>query len=352
MDGVDAVLADFSSSHQPEVLGSVSLSMPDDLREQLLRLNQASENELELAYLAANELAVLYAQTCQRLLAQHQLEPQNIQAIGAHGQTVRHRPELGYSVQLNSPALLAELSQIDVIADFRSRDIAAGGQGAPLVPVVHQGLFQASHERVILNLGGIANISILSPNKPLVGFDTGPANMLMDYWAQQHLGLHYDANGDWAKGGKILPNLLAGMLNEPWFTLPPPKSTGRDLFNAVWLHEQLEQHAQHAAAQDVQATLMALTIHSTSDAIKRYATEASEVLVCGGGALNTTLLQKLEDSLNIPVQSTQAVGIPPQEVEALAFAWLAYAHKNKIKASAPEVTGARHASLLGACYPA
>lgn len=351
-DGVDAVLADFSEAAKPRILGATSLDMPEALRARLLRLNSATENELELAHLAANELAHLYANACHELLVQQHVAATKVRAIGAHGQTIRHRPELGYSIQLNAPALLAELTQIDVIADFRSRDIAAGGQGAPLVPVVHQGLFSAPHNRVILNLGGIANISVLNTQGPLLGFDTGPANMLMDYWSQLHLAQRYDLDGQWAAKGTLIPQLLEGMLAEPWFDLDPPKSTGRDLFNAAWLHQQLNQHTNQADPQDVQATLLALSVHSISRAIKRHASSAEEVLVCGGGALNPSFMQSLQTQLNIPVRSTTTVGIHPLHVEALAFAWLAYAHLKRIKASAPEITGARHATILGAHYPA
>ncbi|MCQ9615414.1 anhydro-N-acetylmuramic acid kinase [Paenalcaligenes niemegkensis] len=351
-DGADAVLASFAQPERPVVLGALAIPMPGSLRTRFLALNSPANNELESAYLAANELAELYADACNFLLRQCQLPASEVRAIGAHGQTVRHNPRLGYTVQLNAPALLAERTGIDVIADFRSRDLAAGGQGAPLVPFVHKGLFSSRHARVILNLGGIANISVLDPVGPLQGFDTGPANMLMDYWAQRHLGKNYDSNGEWASGGEVLPKLLEALLSERWFALPPPKSTGRDLFNASWLHQKLDSHAKGASPQDVQATLLALTVHSIARAMADYAPETADMLVCGGGALNAALMQGLEKELGIPVRSTQTVGVAPQEVEALAFAWLAYAHVKRIKASTPEITGARHASILGACYPA
>lgn len=350
-DGIDAVLADFTRPQHPRIVTSVSIAIDESLRTRLLRLNSPGPNELEQAYLAANDLSKLYAEACHRLLIQHPLHPHQIRAIGAHGQTVRHKPELGYSIQLNAPALLAELTGIDVIADFRSRDIAAGGQGAPLVPVVHQGLFSSDVERVVLNLGGIANLSILSPTKPLQGFDTGPANMLMDYWAQQHLSTPYDHNGNWAAKGTVIPELLTAMLADDWFALPPPKSTGRDLFNATWLQQHLNAYAS-AKPHDIQATLLALTVESIALAISEHAPAAAELLVCGGGALNTTLLESLKQRLNIAVLSTETLGINPLEVEALAFAWLAYAHLNRIKANAPAVTGAKHAAILGAYYPA
>lgn len=351
-DGVDAVLARFNDQHLPVIIDAASCELPAELRQQLLDLNQPGSNELERSNLAAIALTHCYADVCQRLLQQQQLPSSAIRAIGAHGQTIRHRPELGFTIQLNAPALLAELTNIAVIADFRSRDIAAGGQGAPLVPSVHQGLFACDHPRVILNLGGIANISILHPSEALRGFDTGPASMLMDYWIGKHQGVAYDASGTWASSGKLLPALLTAMLAEPWLQLAPPKSTGRDLFNANWLETLVQQHAPHAAPADVQATLLELTARSVSDAIQRYAAGTKEVLVCGGGAFNSALLQRIAQLSDATVRSTDALGLHPQHVEALAFAWLAHAHIHGIKANAPAVTGARHSVMLGAYYPA
>lgn len=351
-DGVDAVLARFDGQHLPQIVGAASCKLPAALRQQLLDLNHPGDNELERANLAAIALTHCYADVCHQLLQQQQLSANAIRAIGAHGQTVRHRPELGFTIQLNAPALLAELTNIAVIADFRSRDIAAGGQGAPLVPSVHQGLFACDHPRVILNLGGIANISILHPSEALRGFDTGPASMLMDYWIGKHRGLPYDAAGTWANSGTIIPALLDAMLAEPWLQLAPPKSTGRDLFNAQWLEQQVQHHAQHAPPADVQATLLELTARSVTEAIQRYAAGTTEILVCGGGAFNSALLQRIAHLSGITVRSTDALGLHPQHVEALAFAWLAHAHVHDIKANAPAVTGARHSVMLGAYYPA
>ena len=351
-DGVDAVLANFITPGKPEILGSVSLPMPAELRTEFLALNTSGPNELVRASVAGNALAELYAQACAALLAQTGTTAQQVGAIGAHGQTVRHDPKAGYTIQINSPALLAELTGIDVVADFRSRDIAAGGQGAPLVPAFHQAIFKSEQARVILNLGGIANITVLEPSTALTGFDTGPANVLLDLWCQEKTGALYDADGKWAASGRSHAGLLAALYEgEPWFHLPPPKSTGRDLFNRAWLQHKLNGF-QELPDEDIQATLQSLTALSIERAITEHAPATREVLVCGGGALNGGLMQELAQRLAMPVQPTSTLGVPVQSVEALAFAWLAWAHTKGIAAGIPSVTGARTATVLGARYPA
>ncbi|MBP6020861.1 MAG: anhydro-N-acetylmuramic acid kinase [Burkholderiaceae bacterium] len=353
-DGVDAVLANFGPA-MPELLGSISLPMPDQLRADILALNTPGPNELHRAALTANDLARLYAKATQQLLAQNNLTPSSIHAIGAHGQTVRHDPSAGYTVQLNAPALLAELTGIDVIADFRSRDIAAGGQGAPLVPVVHHALFSNGQARAILNLGGIANLTLLDATGGIRGFDTGPANVLMDIWCQEKTGAPYDADGAWAASGQVNTALLTTLLSsEPWLALPPPKSTGRHLFNREWLAHRLAiaDPKNQLADQDIQATLQAFTISTVVDALVRHGGAVQELLVCGGGALNGQLMQGLRNALPYPVRPTSDLGMPVQLVEALAFAWLAWAHVQGKPAGLPAVTGARKATLLGCRYPA
>jgi anhydro-N-acetylmuramic acid kinase len=357
-DGVDAALVSFEYDKPPRLLGLESLPIPEDLRAQLLDLNQPGANELERAALASNQLARLYAQAVRALLAQTGITPQQVQAIGAHGQTVRHAPAQGYTVQLNAPALLAEATGIAVIADFRSRDIAAGGQGAPLVPAFHQALFATDHYRTILNLGGIANITILEPDGAVRGFDTGPANVMLDAWVQGHTGQPYDHDGHWASTGRVDARLLQHLLDsEPWFQAPPPKSTGRDLFNSSWLQARLDTYFGMAGKttpqpHDIQATLQALTATTVAQAIGRWAGQTRDVLVCGGGALNTGLMQELRRTLPCPVEPTSAAGVPVMAVEAMAFAWLAWAHENGHHAGLPAVTGARAARILGCRYPA
>lgn len=356
MDGVDGVLVRLSDGRQtrPQVLADASLPMPGLLREQLLALNSPGPNELERAALAANALAHLYAQAVRQLLASHGCAPETVAAIGAHGQTVRHRPDLGYTVQLNAPALLAELTRIDVVADFRSRDVAAGGQGAPLVPPFHAAMFASDQPRAVLNLGGIANVTLLSPDAPPRGFDTGPANVLLDAWCLRHTGKPYDADGQWAAGGHVIPALLEHLIaNEPWFVLPAPKSTGRDLFNMAWLEQRLTDcNTRNPAPQDVQATLQRLTARTVANAIDTAAPDTQDVLVCGGGARNSALLRDLAYCLQRPLTTTDSAGVPAQQVEALAFAWLAQAHLDRHPAGLPEITGACGARVLGALYPA
>ena len=357
LDGIDAVLARFDSNGHPTILSRASVPLTPSLKNELLALNTSGIDELARAAKASNALVELYALAVEQVLAHSAVSVKEVSAIGAHGQTVRHCPHDGYTLQLNAPARLAELTGITVIADFRSRDVAAGGQGAPLVPMFHAGVFAAPHTRVVLNLGGIANITILRPEAEPQGFDTGPANALMDLWCQLHTDKPYDANGQWGAGGTVDQRLLKVLIEEePWFTLPPPKSTGRDLFNRTWLEQRLKQAGiaifDPAREQDVQATLRFLTAQTVASAIYAYAPDAKELFVCGGGAHNNALLDDLRNLLGYAVEPTDMVGIGTQDVEALAFAWLAWAHQQGIAVSRPAVTGARGKRILGACWPA
>ncbi|MGC3990507.1 MAG: anhydro-N-acetylmuramic acid kinase [Chthoniobacteraceae bacterium] len=283
-----------------------------------------------------------------------------VRAIGAHGQTVRHRPGefdgTGYTLQLNAPALLAERTGIPVIADFRSRDVAAKGQGAPLVPAFHQEVFAAIQAPVaVLNVGGIANLTVVPPagtGQPAWGFDCGPGNILMDLWCAQHLGRPFDAGGAFASSGQVIEPLLAACLAEPYFRLPAPKSTGRDLFHGEWLRTRLDR-LPTAPAEDVQATLCELTARTSAQAVQDHAGEAQELLVCGGGAFNLSLLQRLQRLLpEMQVLTSDRRGLPPMQVEAAAFAWLARAHVLGRTGNLPGTTGAAGPRVLGACYPA
>lgn len=354
VDGVDGVLVELGAHQAPRVLASASLPMPENLRRELLALNVPGDDEIARGALAANALARLYAQAVAALLHDARVQPQDVRAIGAHGQTVRHRPDSGYTVQLNAPALLAELTGIDVVADFRSRDVAAGGQGAPLVPPFHAAIFGSAHGRAVLNLGGIANVTLLAPGQAARGFDTGPANVFLDGWCQRHLGQPYDADGRWAATGQVVAPLLEQLIaSEPWFALPPPKSTGRDLFNLQWLDDRLAAYdGPEPAPEDVQATLQRLTARTVANAIDAAAAATQEVFVCGGGAYNPGLMRELAYCLQRPVQATDVLGVPAQQVEALAFAWLAQAFVERTPAGLPAVTGARGARILGALYPA
>lgn len=356
LDGVDGVLASIPAEGGVRTLAAAYLPFPASLREEFMALQAASDNELHREALAANELAHVYAACVARLLEQSGIGRDAIVAIGAHGQTIRHRPELGYTRQTNNPALLAELSGIDVIADFRSRDIAAGGQGAPLVPAFHQTVFGNPEEiRVVANIGGIANISVLD-GAAVTGFDTGPGNVLMDAWIGRHRGQPYDADGTWAASGAVVPELLAALRGEAYFALPPPKSTGRDLFHAAWLDNKLAGSSGLSPA-DIQATLAALTATTLADAIEAHAPTAAAVYVCGGGAYNAHLMRQLQAALSAhprypQLLSSEALGISPNHVEALAFAWLAQRHVQRHAGNLPSVTGAQGLRILGACYPA
>jgi anhydro-N-acetylmuramic acid kinase len=356
LDGVDGVLADLSTPLRPVGLAHAFVPFPEPLRQRFLSLHTPSLNELDLAQRAGLDLAQLYAQVVQRLLSDQGLSARDIQAIGAHGQTVRHQPrlgnEVGYTLQINQPALLAELTGMTVVADFRSRDIAAGGQGAPLVPAFHQALWGDPQRPIAaLNLGGIANLSLMAPGQALLGFDCGPGNMLMDAWHQRHHGGAFDADGAWAASGQVDPALLADLRAEPFFALPAPKSTGRDLFHLNWLNDHLQRH-RGIPPQDVQATLLELTAQTCVDALRRYLPTPAEWVVCGGGALNTALMQRLAQLAPCPVVSSAAKGLHPCHVEAAAFAWLAQRTLSGQSGNAPSVTGARGERVLGAIYPA
>ena len=352
IDGVDAVLAEFLPAKPPRLIAEASLPMPPGLRAEFLSLNTPGHDELARGAQAGNELARLYARACRQLLDISGVPASQVRAIGAHGQTVRHDPQAQYSIQVNAPALLAELTGIDVVADFRSRDIAAGGQGAPLVPGFHQAIFSAAAPRAVLNLGGIANVTILEPGREPRGFDTGPANVLLDLWCHEKTGALYDAGGQWASTGKTHAALLSALLeDEPWFALPPPKSTGRDLFNRRWLMQKLSTFIDAGLSdEDIQATLQSLTAASVQQALAAHAPAIREVLVCGGGALNDGLMKELRHRLQLPVRPTSELNVPVQSVEALAFAWLAWAHVQRVPAGLPSVTGARAATVLGASY--
>lgn len=355
-DGVDAVLADFSEPRHPHILASVSRPMPAALRTEFLALNIAGNNELVRAAHAANELAALYASASQELLTLVGASPGEVKAIGAHGQTVRHDPGSGYTIQINAPAVLAARTGIAVIADFRTRDIAEGGQGAPLVPAFHAAMFAGDQPCAVLNLGGIANVTLLHPGQPIRGFDTGPANVLLDLWAQEKIGQSYDDDGKWAASGTANAELLDFLIeSEPWLALKPPKSTGRDLFNMEWLAQRLTRFdvaGKGLRDNDIQATLQWFTARTIAAAIDSSAPETSEVLVCGGGALNNGLMQDLGKALRCPVRLTSTRNVPVQLVEALAFAWLAWAHEEGRPSGLPSVTGARRPSVLGCKYPA
>jgi anhydro-N-acetylmuramic acid kinase len=356
LDGVDGVLVQFTPTG-PQTKAHCHRPFPELLQQEFLALNlQHGNNELHRSHVAAHQLAQLYSTIVHDLLTKTQLCASDVRAIGAHGQTVRHVPSGAnpYTVQLNNAALLAELTGIDVVADFRSRDVAAGGQGAPLVPAFHHALFhKPGQDCAVLNLGGISNITLLSSDGAVRGFDCGPANVLMDLWCQRHTGQAFDASGQWAATGQVLPALLALMLSEPYFSLPAPKSTGRDLFHAAWLETKISSQDPSFKPQDVQATLCELTAISCALALTGHAPHTSQLLVCGGGAFNGHLMHRLAQHLpHCVISPTDTQGLPAMQVEAVAFAWLAHQHVHRLPGNLVSVTGAAGPRVLGALYPA
>jgi anhydro-N-acetylmuramic acid kinase len=358
LDGIDAVLVNldqrdpsFHGESRVRLIGKHFLPFDDALKQAILDLHQPSYNELHHTQLIGNRLAAQYAIAVNTLLAQTGYTARQIRATGCHGQTIRHCPEHGYTLQIGNAALLAELTGITVVGDFRSRDIAAGGQGAPLVPAFHDTLLRHPDiHRVIVNIGGISNLTNLPPGLATSGFDCGPGNLLMDAWCMQHLEKPFDADGAWAATGQVQPALLASMLNEAYFALPPPKSSGRDLFNMRWLQKHLQGGE---APEDVQATLLELTCTTIAAAIRLRCSGAQQICLCGGGAHNSTLRNRLAALLpGCSVQTTSELGVDGDYLEAIAFAWLAQQNLSGHPANLPLVTGAKHPCILGAVYPA
>ncbi|MEO7337293.1 MAG: anhydro-N-acetylmuramic acid kinase [Caldimonas sp.] len=360
MDGVDGVLVHPADASRPlTVLAHEHQPFQADLRSELLALNSSGADELHRAAIAGNAIARIYAEVVGSLLASVHVSADSVTAIGAHGQTVRHRPHdfdgTGYTLQLNAPALLAELTHIDVVSDFRSRDIAAGGTGAPLVPAFHRAVFGTSDATIgVLNLGGIGNLTVLDQSGTTIGFDCGPGNALLDHWCATHLGLPFDDGGRWSASGIVVEPLLASLLQEPYLALPAPKSTGRDLFNGPWLERHLSAFSQAALRpQDVQATLAEFTAAVCARDLRVFAPRATALYVCGGGAFNGDLMRRLRDRLPaVAIEPTDTLGLPALQVEACAFAWLAQAHVGRKAGNLSSVTGAQSPRILGALYPA
>lgn len=357
MDGVDFVATSFDPL---QVHATLTLPFDPDLRDELMALTLPDDNEIDRMGKADVVLAQMIGHGINRLIAENELDKSQIKAIGSHGQTIRHRPEHGFSLQIGDPNIISEITQLPVVSDFRRRDLAAGGQGAPLVPAFHQALFQhESIHRVILNLGGIANVSMLPAGNPqgVYGFDTGPANILMDAWCHRYTGQPYDENGNWAAYGQAIRSLLDRLQEHAYFSKEPPKSTGREDFNLEWLDEQLsdwrndlEYDELEDTPENVQATLLKLTTRAIKKAIYRADMDTGEVYVCGGGAYNSHLLEQLRWRLrkhNWSVQTTTALGLDPTWVEGTAFAWLAMRFVQQLSGNLPEVTGASGYRVLG-----
>lgn len=352
LDGIDIALTSFCPSAQrATLLGALCEPFPSALRDDLLSLCQPGADEIRRAGVAGQRWAALAAQGVSRLLQKQGVAEHQVTAIGSHGQTIRHHPESGFSVQIGAPALLAELCGIDVICDFRNRDLAAGGEGAPLVPAFHAWLLTSPlHSRALVNIGGFANLTLLS-DQHVTGFDSGPGNVLLDYWSQQHTGQLFDANGAWARSGQVLPSLLEKMLQDPYFSRTAPKSTGREYFHPAWLEQQL--NGQEHTPVHVQATLLELTARTIVDALESCQSPSEEIYICGGGVRNGYLMERLQQLLAPRlVLSTAALDVDPDWMEAMAFAWLAWRCHSRQSGNLPAVTGARGRRILGAVYPA
>jgi anhydro-N-acetylmuramic acid kinase len=358
LDGIDGVAVSWPEDDAPamQVLSHVHHGFDPALRDELLALNRPGADELERGARAGIALARAYARVVQATLTQTGQPAAQVRAIGAHGQTVRHQPDApggGYTIQLLNGAVLAEATGIDVVCDLRSRDVAAGGQGAPLVPAFHADRFGCVGDaRAVLNLGGIANLTLLHADRRVGGFDCGPGNVLLDAWSARQRGAAYDDGGRWAAQGTVDAALLRQMLTEPYLQRIPPKSTGRDLFDAGWLDAQLARSGRPIAAVDVQATLAEFTGRTVADALRQQLPDAKRLIVCGGGALNGHLMARLAALLpTLRLQASDDLGLPAQQVEAVAFAWLAREFMQRRAGNRPDVTGAAGPRLLGCLYP-
>lgn len=356
LDAIDAVVVEISGQNF-KLKHAINHSIPDDLKKDLQTLMHGNGvDEVELLGTTDARFGDLLAQATNQVLKTANIAASDITAIGSHGQTIRHRPDQqhAFTLQIGDPSRIAEMTGITTVADFRRRDIAAGGQGAPLVPAFHRALFAtASEDRCAINIGGMANISFIPADVtlPTGGYDTGPGNVLMDYWCQQHTGQQFDKNGDWARTGNLDESLLQELLKDPYFSQPAPKSTGREKFNADWITEK--PGIENRAAEDIQRCLLELTAQTIIDAIENSFPSSKTLILCGGGSHNTFLQERLQHlAPERSVNSSLAFGIEPDWVEAAAFAWLADCTMNKIPANVPAVTGARAPVVLGAIYPA
>ncbi len=354
-DGIDAALVDMQTN-LPQLITTHNLPFSNGLRTRIHSISLPGDNEIDRMGELDTELGRHFAQCTLELLAKAQLTTNQITAIGSHGQTIRHRPpgttSNCFTLQIGDPNVIAELTGITTVADFRRRDMAAGGQGAPLVPAFHRALFHSSaRDKVIVNIGGMANITWLPASGEACGFDTGPGNVLMDSWINEHHGVSFDKQGGWAASGAAHQELLESLLSDAFFKQPFPKSTGREHFNRQWLDWHLKQLPFPPANQDVQATLLELTARSITESIDLLCQTEQEILVCGGGAFNTRLLERLAKLLpNCLVSSTASQGIDPQWIEAMAFAWLAQQTINHKTGNLCAVTGAKREVILGGVY--
>lgn len=354
-DGIDAALVQFPTTGRCRFVHGLTTRWEPVLRTRLVALGEGGplDSLEELGELDAR-IAISFADAANQLLAEAGVDPAQVRAIGSHGQTVRHRPlaDPAFTVQLGDGNRIAELTGITTVCDFRRRDVAAGGHGAPLMPAFHLGMLgTADEDRAVLNLGGIANLTLIPREGAVRGFDTGPANALMDAWCQRHTGRTFDADGAYAASGAVDEGLLAGWRSEPWFDLPPPKSTGREQFHLAWAEAHMGE-GEYAAA-DVQATLLELTVATVADALLAQQPQTRRLLVCGGGVRNRQLMKRLAARLpEVQVESSAMHGLDPEYVEAMGFAWLAQRTMDGLAGNLPSVTGAKGPRILGAIHPA
>ncbi|MDP6537086.1 MAG: anhydro-N-acetylmuramic acid kinase [Gammaproteobacteria bacterium] len=352
VDGVDCALVQFDGD-QPSLIDTLFLELDQSLRELILQLCSGESLTLTSLGEADTRVGRIFAEAVKALLEKVSIEPSSIKAIGSHGQTIWHQPlgDFPFTTQIGDPNIIAERTGIQTVADFRRRDMAAGGQGAPLAPLLHRNCFRAELDRVVINIGGISNITVLPAAGPCLAFDTGPGNVLMDYWIDKNCGRAFDENGEWAKTGVVNTELLPALLAEDYFGKPHPKSTGRELFNGTWLEEKLRT-MEAITAVDVQRTLAELTAVTITNAIDNISSP-QQVFVCGGGAHNNFLMERLDELLdNCEVASTSKLGMDPDWVEAIAFAWLAKMAIERQAVDTAEFTGANDPVKLGGIYQA
>ena len=347
LDGIDIILIE-KSTKLIKVVGSIYAPYSKSFKEKIFKLSFSSLNELEESQTLAIEHAQLTAKHIKKLLNKLEISSNDISAIGYHGQTIRHRPEKGFSIQIGNAHSLVEKTNINVVSDFRNRDIAAGGQGAPLVPAFHDFYFASKYKkRVILNIGGISNITFLNHNKKTIGFDCGPGNILLDHWIYKNKNLSYDSNGSWARSGKLIPILIERFLQEEYFKKSLPKSCGREQFNLDWIYKH---RVDSFKSEDIQRTLLELTALTITNAITKFCSNVDEIYICGGGSENNFLIERLSQMTKIQVQKTDELGLPSQLVESAAFAWLASKTMAKEQNNSPDITGSKGPRVLGITY--
>ncbi|GLS25900.1 anhydro-N-acetylmuramic acid kinase [Marinibactrum halimedae] len=356
MDGVDAALISIENNDKPTLIDSLTIKYPPELKTRLQSLALGCENELDLMGYCDREVASTFSQLCLQLLEKQNLKPEHINAIGSHGQTIRHRPSKDhggpFTIQIGDPSFIAHHTGITTVADFRRKDMAAGGEGAPLAPAFHRALFgKKQHTTLVANIGGIANISVIPERDPTIGYDTGPGNTLLDGWIRRHKGLPFDDNGNWARTGAVNSSLLEALLKHPYFHQPHPKSTGLEEFNLTWVDAIIQLLESTPSPEDTQATLVELTAQTLSAAANIHEQEAETLYICGGGASNTFLMERLQSYLPlIAVKTSEAIGVHPDWVEAVGFAWLAHQTMHQLPGNDYFATGASQPVVLGGIY--